>query len=831
MIMKKVLFALFVITFSGLNAQEWAKNITKPNPDFYDIQQAFNEYYKTHVPSWEADDDFKAFKRWEYFMEPRVYPTGEFFNPSATWEAIQERNLSFNKTTQVTATASWSPLGPQLSTNGSSGVGRVDCIQFDPTNSNTVWVGAASGGLWMSTNSGTTWVDKSANLPIYSVADIAINPVGTNTMYIATGDGFGYIGGSGGSVFWGGTYSRGIMKSTDGGTTWSSTPLNYTVGQRQIINRLIMHPVNHDTLLAVGTDGINRTTNGGQTWTKVKTGRFYDIEFNTSNPDILYAVRDSVFKSIDGGLTWSAIPTSPKFTGRVAIETTAANDSVIYAMDQTKKFMRSSDAGATWTQYTISGLTLYGYYDNVLSVSPIDENTVYVAGYNMYKTTNGGSTWSAVGSGIHVDHHVIEFIPGTNSIYCGNDGGVYRSTNGGTAWTDFTSGLQITQFYRLGSSITNPAIVYAGAQDNGTRRNNSGTWATVSGGDGMECLVDYTNSNIVYVSYQNGSFNKSTNGGASFSAINTGGGAWVSPMVMDPLVNTTLYFGGKEVRKSTDGGITWANLSANLTGSVNLAALAVAKSNPNYIYAAKYNSIYVTTNGGSTWTTINSGLPVSSNAITYIAISATDPNTAWVTFSGYNAGQKVYKTTNAGANWTNISGALPNIPANSIVYDNNSTTDAVYVGTDLGVYYLDNTLGGVWQNFSTGLPNVMVYELEINYTSQKLIAATYGRGLWVTPISSLITEVKNPSQTNGVISLYPNPSKGIFNLDISSVKGNTTIKVEVFNLLGEKIIVMPEDFTKTKHYEINLSDKPEGVYLVNISTGFESRTERVVISR
>lgn len=829
--MKKIITFLFVFAAITAVAQEWAKNITQSNPNFYDIQKAFNEYYETHIPSWEADDDYKAFKRWEYFMEPRVYPSGEFMNADATWQVLQNNPVSLNKNMQTTASASWTSMGPQLNANGMAGIGRVDCIQFDPTNATTVWLGAAGGGLWKSINSGSNWMDYSNNLPNLSVADIVIHPAGTNTMFIATGDGFGYIGGSGGSVFWGGTYSTGVMKSTNGGSTWTVTPLNYTVGQRQIINRLIMHPINHDTLLAVGTDGINRTVNGGNSWTKVKSGRFYDIEFNTNNPDIVYAVRDSVFRSLDGGATWSVLTGSPKFTGRVAVETTAANDSVIYAMDQSKKFVKSTDAGATWTTYTITGLTLYGYYDNVLSVSPVDENTVYVAGYNMYKTINGGSSWSQVGTSIHVDHHVIEFIPGTNSIYCGNDGGVYRSTNGGTSWTDFTSGLMITQFYRLGSSFTNPGIVYAGAQDNGTKRRSGTTWSTAGGGDGMECLVDYTNSNIVYISSQNGAFSKSTNGGASFSGINTGGGAWLSPMVIDPLVNTTLYFGGKEVRKSTDGGNTWNNLSTNLTASVNLAALAVAKSNPNYIYAAKYNAIYVTTNGGTTWSTINTGLPLSSNAITYIAVSATDPSTAWVTLSGYNNGQKVYKTINAGASWTNISGALPNIPANCIVYDENSPLKGIYVGTDLGVYYLDSTLAGVWQNFSTGLPNVMVYELEINLASNKLIAATYGRGLWETQLPTITTGIKASIEPKSTISIYPNPTNGVFSVDIQSVKDATDIALDIYNITGQKVLSLSREFTKTKHYQVDLTEMPAGIYLLNVTTRNETRVEKIIVSR
>ncbi len=828
--MKKLFSLLFFLSaLTQLNAQEWTKNITRSDPNFYEMQKAFNEYYETHISSWEADDDYKAFKRWESFMEPRVYPTGEFANANATWEALNYLKQNSNKTTgTAAATASWSALGPQFTSAGLAGIGRVDCIKFAPTNTATVWIGTAGGGLWKSINSGNNWTDMSTNLPNLSVADIAIHPTKPDTMFIATGDGFGYAVGS---IFWGGTYSTGVMKSTDGGLTWIQTPLSYTVSQKHIVNRLLIHPNNPDTLLAIGTDGINRSVNGGTTWTKVKSGRFYDIDFNAFNPDIVYAVRDSVFYSINGGATWTVMPTSPKFSGRVAIETTPAKDSVIYVMDQTKKCMKSLDGGTTWTSITITGLTLYGYYDNILSVSPINYNEVYAAGNNMVKTTNGGTTWTSVAtSGIHVDHHVVEYVPGTSTIYGGNDGGIYRSTNGGTAWTNFTSGLQITQFYRIGSAATNSNVIYGGAQDNGTNRYVSGTWASVGGGDGMECLVDYTNSNIVYTSSQNGVFSRSTNGGASFSSISTGGGAWTSPMVMDPTVNTTLYFGGKEVRKSVNSGGTFTDISTNLTGSVNIVALAVAKSNANYIYAAKSNGIYVTTNGGTSWTTINAGLPLGTNAITYICISGSNPATAWVTLSGYTAGQKVYKTTNAGATWTNVSGTLPNIPANCIVYDDNSLNDGVYLGTDLGVYYMDNTSGG-WSAFSTGLPNVMVYELEINYLGNTLIAATYGRGIWQTPLPVVITTGVKKIESASTISLYPNPNNGVFNLDVNSTKGSTAVNIEVYSLLGDKVFSLRDDSAISQHYQIDLSKYSAGVYIVNINTGFESKTERIVINK
>ncbi len=819
---------LFIVFCSSLSsfAQEWTTEIKKADPNFYDLQTAFNNYYKAHPPGWNSDDDYKAFKRWEFFMAPRVYPTGKFTNANATWEALRSRAQNANKTSRAVPTASWTSLGPQSTLNGIPGVGRIDCIKFDPTNANTMWVGAAGGGLWKSTNQGNNWTDMNTNLPNLSIADIAINPGGTNTMYIATGDGYGYTTGF---VFWGGSYSNGVLKSTDGGVTWNSTGLNYNVGQNQIINRLIIHPNNHDTLIAVGNNGINRTVNGGTTWSQVQAGTFYDIEFKPNNPNIIFASSNQIYKSINGGATWAVLPTSPLFVGRVAIETTAANSNVIYAMDEVGTCYKSINAGVSWSATAAPPVTLYGYYDDVLSVSPINENIVYAAGFDMALTLDGGATWSNPLGTIHADNHAMEFVPATNNIFSGNDGGIYMSTDNGGNWTDYTSGLGITQIYRIGSSASNPSLVFAGAQDNGTNKYTSGTWIFVETGDGTECLVDYNDPNIVYISWQNGNFEKSTNGGSTLNSINPGGGAWISPMIMHPTNSSILYFGGQEVGKSIDGGNTWNNISTNLTGGSFLTALAVARSNPNYIYASTELSVYSTNNGGTSWNSITSNLPVGLNIITAMAVSATDPNAVWVTLSGYNTGQKVFKTSNGGTSWTNVSTGLPAIPANCIVYDNSSINDALFVGTDLGVYYTDNTLSG-WQQFNTGLPNVIIDELEINYTSQKLLAGTYGRGLWETPIVGIITGKNiSTSNTKSTISLYPNPNKGSFNLDVNSVAGETSVKIEILNLIGQKVFSASDDSVLSKQYNIDLSGYAPGVYIVNINTAFESRTQKIVM--
>ncbi|HKR04704.1 MAG TPA: T9SS type A sorting domain-containing protein [Bacteroidia bacterium] len=824
--MNKTLFnCIVILLLASVNGytQEWTKNLNvKTNPDFYDMQKAFNDYYADKIIDWTADGEYNHFKRWEAFMEPRVYPSGKFFNPAATF--IESEKNQLNKNQSGLMAANWTPLGPQ--SGSMPGIGRVDCIVFDPVNNNTMWVGAASGGIWKSPDLGVTWLDMNAGLPVLSIADIAINPDNTDTMYAATGDGFGYTAFA--NIFWGGSYSVGVVKSVDGGASWNVTGLSFLAGQREIINRLIINPVNPDILIAAGSTGIQRSADAGATWTNVLANPvFYDVEFNTSNPDTVYAATGTgIYRSSDAGINWSFMPGTNFFTGRVAVETTPANPNVIYAMDENNALIKTTNGGLTWTAMTDPTCFLFGYYDCILSVSPTDENTLFAAGQSMCKSINGGVSWTLLNNVIHVDHHAVEFLPGSNfTVFAGSDGGIHFSANQGTSWTDLTYGLQITQFYRLGCSATNAGILFAGAQDNGTRKYNSGSWSTVGGADGMEVLVDHTNQNIVYKSTQNGTWSKSINGGNTFSGITPGSGAWVSPMVMHPTSNVTLFYGSNTVRKSVDSGNSWASISTALGGS--LISLAVSQSNPNYIYAATYTSISRTINGGTAWTNITGTLPAAALAITYIAISATDPDHVWVTFSGYSAAQRVYETTNGGTSWASVSANLPAVPVNCIVYDNSSTNDAVYCGTDLGVYYMDNSTGG-WQSFNDNLPNVIVNELEIQYTAGVLRAATYGRGIWETPLNDP-TGIQPDIAAASTIALYPNPGNGLFYIDInSSTPGK--VQINVFNLIGEKIKSVEDNVTFQKQFQVDLEKQPAGLYILEVKTDFETRIDKVIVN-
>ena len=243
------------------------------------------------------------------------------------------------------------------------------------------------------------------------------------------------------------------------------------------------------------------------------------------------------------------------------------------------------------------------------------------------------------------------------------------------------------------------------------------------------------------------------------------------------------------------------------------SSIALAPSDENYIYAASYSKIKVTKDAGQSWTYIKPGL--ANYNITDIAVSDTDPDKAYVTFSDYNNIHKVYATDNAGSSWTNISGNnLPGIPVNCIVYEPGSN-DALYIGTDIGVYYKNNSMSE-WIPFNDGLPNVIVKELEIQINTGTISAATYGRGVWQSTLSTLSTSNHDVESLN--FTIFPNPAKNEIN--ISSLENSlTTI---IYSITGEKIIT-------SKSKKINTSSLSAGCYIVEVKGLYSTKRKKLII--
>jgi photosystem II stability/assembly factor-like uncharacterized protein len=764
--LKTLLLLLVFVTCAHINyAQDWVKKIQDPTINFYDVQKSYNKFTKQKEKkeklkklfifgkNEEKEDEGYFYKRWENFTYQRVYPSGNrslLRNNALESEKIISSH-AYKSAMQMGG--NWQPLGAFTVPINGGGAGRLNCIRFHPNNQNIIYVGSPSGGLWKTTDGGLTWSTHTDVLPTLGVTDIAIDAINPNVMYLATGDGYG----SGGD-----TQGVGILKSTDGGATWNITGLNWTTNQARTVNRIIINPNNPNMLFAGASNGIYRSLDAGITWTKVSSAsNIKDLELKPDDPNTIYAASSSSFyKSTNTGASYTIVSSGLPNSGsveRIAIAVTPANPLLVYLLysdNSNYGFMglyRSSNAGTSFSLqsdspnligYNVDGGDVggNGWYTLSIAVSPTSQNELVVGGVNIWKSYDGGATWSInahwFGDNnspyVHADVHDLIYRPDGESCYASTDGGIFVTTDGGTTWLDHSNGLQIAQMYRLGASETSSNIILQGWQDNGTNLLNTGNWSSVLGGDGMECFVDWSNPNYMYAEYQHGEIHRSSDGGFSFTYIKnniTEDGEWVTPWLQDPIDPQIIYAGYKNVWKSADRGDTWFAISS--FNSSGLTCLAIAKSNPQYIYASDGYSIYKTTDGGGNWTVLTNP-PGSSNLITYITISATSPDKIWITFSGYTANARVYKSIDGGTNWENISFNLPSIPTNCIV-NQTGTNDGIYVGTDVGVYYTDATMN-FWMPYSNGLPNVIVNELEIHYATNKLRAATYGRGLWETGI-------------------------------------------------------------------------------------------------
>lgn len=768
-------FFLLTTISSAVHAQPWLdEKYLKPKTDsskpanFYDIQKAFQLYEQEqrelYPEKFSGENEFKVpfkgyknFKRWEWFNGQRTFPTGEFPSVKMVLEEYdkfyQKKNAgTSNSLENIITSQVWNNLAsPNAPVGSFAGTGRVNCMAFMPGDNNTIFIGTACGGVWKSTNGGVTWtVLNTDQLASLSITSICIEQSLPNTIYIATGDNF--TGFPIGGVLKQGHYSAGIFKSIDGGLTWLPAGMSALQSNLFIPQQMIIDPVVPQTLLIAGNTGIWRTIDGGNNWTMVRSGNFFSIEFKPLDHTVVYATDGAgLWRSTDNGVTWTfrggGYPNAA--TDRVSLAVTPADVNYIYLWGKTAGFKRSVDGGNTIDATVLANpesiAQPYGYVDRAIGVSNTDKNIVIVGGLTTAKTTNGainvGTPWVTTSEYVnhlapnyfHVDIKKIVYEPGSGTrLYALHDGGIAFSADNGATWADKSGGLQIAEIYKIANSPTSADTVYYGAQDNGTNRWDA-TNTSVSlldPGDGFQCVVDPNNPMIIFASRQLGNVFKSVNGGANFVLSSPGQMLWNCPIKMNPLNSQTMYAGCTAgVKRSTLGGThgSYVNLSAPWLDWIY--SLDISKSDTNYLYAASRDSIIRSVNAGATWSYITAGLPTASVAITDIIVSSSDRRKVFVTFSGYSANNKVFMSVDSGANWINYSGtALPNVPVNCITYVEGSN-DEVYIGTDFGVFYRDASLSD-WVSYNTGLPNVIVNDLEIFYPTRKLRAGTYGRGVW-----------------------------------------------------------------------------------------------------
>lgn len=707
-----------------------------------EIVASFDAYWLTHDKN-KKGSGYKPFMRWEYYWRNNTHPNGTLITPSETWNAWKnKKNAKKRSTNSITAkVTNWQPVGPfshTITGSWSAGQGRVNVVYVDPNNSNIIYVGTPAGGIWKTTNAGTNWTPLSDELPQIGVSGIVTDPTNSNIIYIATGDKDA-----------GDTYSIGVLKSTDGGTTWNTTGLSFANTSTRAAD-IFIHPTNPSILWVATSAGVYKTSNAGVSWTNVLSGNIKDIKIKPGDPNTVYAVTTSTFyKSTDAGSTFTAVTSGlPASSGRLAIDVTPANSAYVYVLSATtgngfQGLYRSTDSGASFTK-TASTTDIFestqAWYDMALAVSRTNADLVFTGCLNVWKSTNGGTSFTKVNSWssptsatyTHADIHFLRYYG--DKLYCGSDGGIYVSSNNGTSFSSLTAGLQIGQFYKIAVSKQSSGNMVGGLQDNGGYAYSGSQWKNYYGADGMDTGVDPNNSSKYYGFIQSGSnLYVTTNGGNSLTSTITGPGTgnWVTPLAINAAGDV---FGGyTKVYKLN--GTSW--IGSTTTFASNLENVIVDPSNDNIMYVSDAAKLYKSTDKGVNFTLLYT-FPTT---VKDIRVHSTNGTIIYAITQG--TGGLVYKSTDSGVTFTSINTGLPSIGKNVIVHQANNPLNPLYVGTSLGVYYRDDSLTA-WEPFDTNLPNVPVTDLEINYVDNNITAATYGRGVWRTSIATS-TDTQVPS--------------------------------------------------------------------------------------
>jgi len=707
------------------------------------------------------------------------------------------------------------------------------------------------GRTW--TQTGLRFVQNNTTKLSSLVRKILINPVNPNQLVAATGDG--------------------IRISDDAGDTWTRV-------QQGLFIDMDANPLNPNTIYAsayprIGVNvtwaGIYKSLDFGRTWARISGNN----PLTSSVPRV-----DSVLR-MDLALT----PADTNYVYALS----ADYDNGFYSMT------RSTDGGTTWTTRAHKrtspnifdwyvGDTLnkgQGHYDLTLLVHPQNKEIVYTGTVNIWGSNDGGATYSpcsfwltwAGDSALHSDQHNSYFHPLTKEVFIANDGGIYKTDSiklGNkaafktcqdtvtfktplrmncyqypTKWKNLAGGLNISEYYRMANHSKDPNRIIGGTQDNGTFEYKNGAWRHIFWGDGMDCMFSHSSPDTFYATQYDGNFNRTFDGGRTWARnlhnpMKDSGdrGDWVAPYQMHPDSENVIYTGWIDVWKSRNYGNSWNRISKfkTPTFTTRIEFMKVAKSDPNVIFISRTNSgatsstIMKTINGGQTWTNVTNPANL---LVTGIEIHDADPQRVWLCFGGFTNNRKVYKSINGGTNWTNFSDStLPNVPTSSIIFQRGSVNEGIYLGTDLGVFYKNNAMTG-WLNYSTGLPSVVVVDMEIQYPSQKLRSATYGRGIWESDLyePSDLTGISKPIiHDEPYCQIYPNPTQNILNIEAHFPTNLNTVEVKIFTTLGKEIYQEKGDVSNGIYQgKIDGEKFGKGLFFVRLVAGEIYINKKVVV--
>ena len=679
----------------------------------------------------EEEEQAGADKQLTMWFQQRAYPNPNNLDNKyqRAWDQAKKLKEQARLYGRGNSFSNWVSLGPSVDGLGRIG-GRIKCIAIDPNNNSNLWAGSASGGIWKSTDAGANWSNVTTGMHVLGVSSILVDPSNSNIIYAGTGEVYRVDTSNIGYNVWKarGTYGIGIIKSTNGGATWSQV-LTKNTAQMFAIQNMAFDPTTSNTIYACATDGLYRSTDNGTTWSQILAKIYVkDVAINPTNTNqIVVSIGNMVnpdkgiYRTINGNNaspTWAKITTGlpASFEGSILLDNVGAAEMIasIGISSSTaatnREVYRSTDFGATWAVVGGTGATTTTnhcsyqfWFAHTAAINPFFTDSIMFAGVGWYRYRVSTTSRATVSAGtVHADVHDIKFDPSVRGrIYVCCDGGIFRSTNGGANFSPINNGLNATQFYAslgVSSNVTTPNRMIGGLQDNGQVLYNGTQWNQVNwaGGDGTTCAIDPSNHNNILASRDAKQVFRSTDGGSTGGSVTAYWGfsadsrtGFVAPLAFSKSAPATVYLASDNLHKSVNSGGTFTNdafaSATNYIEAQNKTAIALAVSQTNaskvYVSTSPFAqmdndvsgliitgqpNILRTTTGGTPFVSIKSTLP--NRFVTDIAISPTNDDSVFVTLGGFGTAH-VYVTGNGGTSWTALGGIGSSGRINAVLPD------------------------------------------------------------------------------------------------------------------------------------------------------------------
>lgn len=633
----------------------------------------------------------------------------------------------------------WQSMGPVNVT------GRVGVLAIHPADGDAVYAGTTGGGVWRTTNGGSSWsalMNNELSLAIGGLGIAASNP---SVLYAATGEWTAGIGFPVDPV----TRGVGVYRTSNGGGDWDlCAPI-----PSDVCSSVAVDPTNPARVFVGGGLALHRTRDGGRTW-DIPVGRtngvfdseISDVVIDPNDVDRIYigVHRTGVFLSTDGGNTWAqltngidtgSVADSPK----IALGRNGAHGTRFVAVKMGERVYRSTDGGATFTRRTdVGGSIWYFAWTNVIAVDPQDEDVLFAGAVSLFRSTDGGATWSFTAPGVHSDNQSISFDPADhNHVYVATDGGIWSSVDNGITWTFASRGLVASHFYNMSVS-QNPVLRFGGAiqDDSGFHYVGAPDWSSLALGEGGYLEYDWQNEQILYHDTWFADLNRSTNAAGSWTSRQKNTDLWYGEPLAIGRTNANLLLAietGSTIVRSTNAGSTWTTV-LNPAGP-SFTSVRLAPSSDQEAYAATSDGrVWHSTDSGSTWTELDTtSLP--NGQIQSVAVAPTDPRRIYVAFAGTGVRHLFRGDLDAAGNatWFDVSGAvpalsLPDLPLTGLAL-HPTQDEVIYVSHLFGV--LRSVDGGdSWAPFDDGLPNAFISDLDVRLYDRSLWASTLGRGIY-----------------------------------------------------------------------------------------------------